>query len=74
MARYRFLRIASRHDRVIRYREVWATDRTGLTPDQDAALDLGCTIQTPDGIVTDLIAYFESSEAERNTRALELVS
>lgn len=74
MAKHRFLRIASRRDRLIRFREVWASETTGLTPEQDAVLDLGCTVQTEDGSVTDLIAYFEASEAERNARALELVS
>lgn len=74
MARYRFLRIASRHDRVIRFREVWATEKTGLSPDQDATLDLGCSVLTDEGRITDLIAYYEASEAERNARALDLVS
>lgn len=74
MARHRFLRIASRRDRLVRYREVWPTEEDRLTPEQSAALDLGCVVQTDEGTMVDLIAYFEVSEAERGTRALDLVS
>lgn len=74
MSKHRILRIASLRNRVITFREVWASEPTRFTEDQDAALDLGCTIVTDEGRITDLNAYFEMSEAERGTRALELVS
>lgn len=74
MARHRFLRIASRRDRLVRYRELWVDEDSPFTPEQDAALDLGCVVQTDEGTAVDLIAYFEVSEAERNSRALDLVS
>lgn len=74
MAKHRILRIASRGSRVVRFREVWPSEDSSFTPDQDAALDLGCVIQTEDSAVVDLNAYFEASEAERNRRALDLVS
>jgi hypothetical protein len=74
MAKHRILRIASRRDRVITFREVWAVEPETFTEDQVAALDLGCTIVTEEGRVTDLNAYYEASEAERNHRALDMVS
>jgi len=74
MSRHRFLRIASRRDRLVRYREVWVDEDSRFTPEQEAALDLGCVIQTEEGTAVDLIAYFEVSEAERGQRALDLVS
>lgn len=74
MARHRFLRITSRRDRLVRYRETWVNEDSPFTPEQDAALDLGCVIQTDDGTAVDLIAYFEVSEAERGRRALDAVS
>lgn len=74
MTRHRFLRIASRRDRLVCYSEVWPTEDSRFTPDQEAALDLGCIVQTDEGTAVDLIAYFEVSEAERNARALDLVS
>lgn len=74
MGKHRILRLASRRDRVIRYRELWPTDASGLTPDQERSLDLGCTVPTEDGTIVDLIAYYEVSEDERGTRALDLVS
>jgi hypothetical protein len=74
MGRHRFLRLASRRDRVIRYRELWANEESPFTPEQDIALDLGCVVQTDEGTAVDLIAYFEVSEAERGSRALDLVS
>jgi hypothetical protein len=74
MHRHRILRIASRRDRLIRLRELWITEPTPFTPEQEAALDLGCTILTDEGRITDLNAYYETSEAERGHRALELVS
>lgn len=73
MARHRFLRIASRRDRLVCYREVWPTEDSPFTPEQETALDLGCVVQTDEGTAVDLIAYFEVSEAERNSRALDLV-
>jgi hypothetical protein len=54
--------------------EVWASEPESFTEDQVAALDLGCTIVTDEGRVTDLNAYYEVSEAERNDRALDMVS
>lgn len=74
MTKHRILRIASRRDRLVRYRELWPTEDSPFTQDQEAALDLGCTIVTDEGRVTDLIAYFDQSEAERGHHALELVS
>lgn len=74
MARHRILRIASRRNRVVTFREVWATEPETFTEDQVAALDLGCTILTDEGRVTDLNAYYEVNETERNSRALDLVS
>lgn len=74
MPRHRILRIASRRDRLVRFREVWPTEDDGLTMEQRVALDLGCTIQTDEGRITDLNAYFEASEAERGARALDMVS
>jgi hypothetical protein len=74
MARHRLLRIASTRDRVVTFRELWASDPGPFTPDQEAALDLGCTIRTDEGRITDLIAYYEVNEAERGSRALDLVS
>lgn len=74
MAKHRILRIASRRSRVVRFREVWATEDSAFSPEQEAALDLGCIVQTDEGSIVDLNAYFETSEAERNARALELVS
>lgn len=73
MARHRFLRIASIRSRVVTYREVWPTEDSHMSQEQETALDLGCTVQTDEGTMVDLIAYFEVSEAERNSRALELV-
>jgi hypothetical protein len=64
MAKHRILRIASRRERVITFREVWASEPATFT----------CTIVTDEGRVTDLNAYFEVSEAERNARALDLVT
>ncbi len=74
MAKHRILRIASLRSRVVTFREVWTSEPSRFTEDQDAALDLGCTILTAEGRVTDLNAYYETSEAERGSRALELVS
>lgn len=74
MGKHRILRIASRRNRVVTFREVWASEPENFTEDQVAALDLGCTIVTDEGRVTDLNAYYEASEAERNARALDLVS
>jgi hypothetical protein len=74
MGKHRILRIASRRDRVVSFREVWASEPVTFTEDQVAALDLGCTIVTDEGRITDLNAYYEASEAERNNRALDLVS
>lgn len=74
MARHRILRIASRRDRLVRFRELWPTEGSPFTEDQEAALDLGCTIVTDEGRITDLIAYFDQSEAERGHRGAELVS
>lgn len=74
MSRHRILRIASRRDRLIRFREVWPGDALPFTADQIAALDAGCIVQTDEGQFVDLNAYFEASEAEGGTRALDLVS
>lgn len=74
MTRHRFLRIASRNDRLVRYREVWPTEGETFTQEQQVALDLGCVVQTDEGTMVDLIAYFEVSQAERGNRALDLVS
>ena len=74
MGKHRILRIASRRDRVIRFREIWASEPVTFTEDQVEAVDLGCTIVTDEGRITDLNCYFEASEAERDARGLELVS
>lgn len=74
MGKHRILRVASRRSRVVRFREVWPSEDSTFTPEQEAVLDLGCVIPTEDGTVVDLNAYFEASEAERNRRALDLVS
>lgn len=74
MSRHRILRIASRRDRVVTFREVWPSEPETFTDDQRVALDLGCIVQTDEGTVVDLIAYYEVSESERTSRALALVS
>jgi hypothetical protein len=74
MARHRILRIALRRDRLVRYREIWPTEPETFTPEQRTALDLGCVVQTDEGTMVDLIAYYEVSEFERTSRALDLVS
>lgn len=74
MAKHRLLRIASRKDRVIRFREVWPTDAEMFTADEAAILDQGRALLRPDETLVDLNAYYEASEAERGQRALELVS
>lgn len=74
MGAHRILRIASRRDRVVTYREVWPTEAETFTREQQIALDLGCMVQTDEGTAVDLIAYYEVSEAERGSRALDMVS
>lgn len=74
MGAHRILRIASRNDRVVTFREVWPTEPETFTFEQRNALDLGCAVQTDDGTVVDLVAYYEVSEVERAIRALDLVS
>jgi hypothetical protein len=74
MSKHRILRIASLRNRVVCFREIWASEPVTFTEEQVAALDLGCTILTDEGRITDLNCYFEANEAERGTRALDLVS
>lgn len=73
MGRHRILRIASRRDRLIRFREIWPSEGNPFTLEQETALDLGCAVQTDEGTMVDLIAYYEVSEAERGARARDLV-
>lgn len=74
MGKHRILRIASRRDRVIRIREIWPTEDSPFTGEEEAVLDTGAHLVTDEGRVVDLNAYYEASEAERNARALDLVS
>jgi hypothetical protein len=74
MPKHRILRIASTRDRVVTYREVWPTEPETFTREQQTALDLGCMVQTDEGTMVDLIAYYEVSESERGSRALDMVS
>ena len=72
MGKHRILRIAA-PGKAPTFREHWPSDDP-YTGKDALSLDLGCTILTDDGRVTDLNAYFEANEEERGTRALGLVS
>lgn len=73
MARHRILRVVSRDGRISKS-EIWPTEDSPFTPEQEAVLDAGGHLVTEEGRIVDLDAYYEASEAERNSRALDLVS
>lgn len=74
MGQHRLLRIASRGDRVIRFRELWPTDDDPFTADEGVILDQGRHLLRPDETIIDLNAYYQASEAQRGARALDAVS
>lgn len=74
MSRPRFLRIETRPLGTVTYSELGSQDGDILSRTECASLDLGCTITRPDAFITDLIAYFEVSQAERGQRALDAVA
>ena len=73
MSRPRFLRVETRPLGTVTYSELGPQDSDIFTASETASLDLGCTITRPDAHITDLIAYYDASQAERGQRALELV-
>ncbi len=72
MGKHRFIRIAAPQNGAVTIREYSPADDP-YTGKLAESLDLGCTIVTDEGRVTDLNAYFEVNEDERGLRAIDLV-
>ena len=72
MGKHRILRIASRKDRVVTFREIWPSEDS-ISAEDATILDAGGTLIRDGQTTVDLNAYYEVSEAERWRRAGDLV-
>lgn len=74
MGKHRYIRIDRPGATSPAYMAVSPFEDDPFTAEQAEVLDTGAALITPEGRFTDLHAYYEASEAERNARALDLVS